>query len=348
LTARIETKGVRALGGVVPLRFVVGALVFVGAVTIAPLWAPIVLAAWTAQLLEPLAVRWGSRLGGRGRAALALTALVVVLILVPLVLLGVSLAAAAVDVLAQLRASKQTSALASSFLPSGIGPSLEHLSPQRILDFAKGHGDQAFAIATAALGGLTAVALGLVMYVFSVYECVAHGPRFGRWLRERSFVPKHAFDRLGKAFFETGRGLIVGIGGTALLQGTVATIGYAIVGVPQPLLLGFVTLVASLIPSSGTALIWVPLTVILFATGNTTGGIVLALFGCVAAVIDNLFAPWLSRYGKFQLPTYVTLVAMIGGIVVFGGFGLILGPLFVRLAVEALDLWRERHADVTA
>jgi predicted PurR-regulated permease PerM len=344
LTARIETKGTSSSKGIVPLRLAVGVLVLLGALAIVPLWAPLVLAAWTANLLEPLAARWTSRLRGRGRSALALTALVVVLILVPLTLLGVSLAAAAGEVVTSFRDSKQTSALVHQFLPAGVGPSLEHLSPRRLVDFAQKHGSQAMTVAMAALSALTALGVALVIYVFSVYQCVAHGPAFTRWLRDRALVPKAAFDRLGGAFMETGRGLIVGIGGTALLQGTVATIGYTLVGVPQPLLLGFITLLASLLPSSGTALVWVPLTVILFATGNTTGGIVMALFGCLAAGIDNLFAPWLSRYGKLKLPMYVTLVAMLGGIVVFGGFGLILGPLFVRLAMEALDIWRERRA----
>lgn len=328
----------------VPLRAVVIALVALGAFTLVPLWAPIVLAAWTANLLEPLGTHWGSSLKGRNRAAIALTALVVLVILVPLTVVSVSLVAGAAELFSRFQQSKQLSELSNSFLPADMGPSLETLNPKRIVEFAQKHGSQAFGILTATLGGLTAAVVGLAIYVFSMYECVAHGPRFVRWLRDRSLVSRRAFDRLAGAFAETGRGLLVGIGGTALLQGTIATVGYAVVGVPQPLLLGFVTMLASLIPSTGTALVWVPLTVILFVTDKTTQGVILLLFGGVAAGIDNLFAPWLSRYGKLKLPTYVTLVAMLGGIVVFGGFGLILGPLFVRLAVEALDLWHERGA----
>jgi predicted PurR-regulated permease PerM len=195
-----------------------------------------------------------------------------------------------------------------------------------------------------AFGALTAFAVGAVVYVVGVYECIVDGSRVVGWLRDRSLVSRDAFRRLSAAFAETGRGLFVGIGGTALLQTVVATIGFIVVGVPQPLLLGFVTLLASLIPSVGTALVWVPVTVMLFVSDRTVGGIVMAAIGCFTSLVDNFVRPWLSRYGKLKLPTFVTFIAMLGGIVVFGGFGLILGPLFVRLAVEALDIWRDRRA----
>ncbi len=49
---------------------------------------------------------------------------------------------------------------------------------------------------------------------------------------------------------------MVGVGLTALSQGAVATIGYLATGVPQALVLGMLTVFASLIPSVGSALVW--------------------------------------------------------------------------------------------
>ena len=341
MTARIETSARR--GVVVPLRVVVVALVVAGALAAVPLAAPLVIAAWTAVLLEPLAARIAKRLGGRERAGIALTLLVVVVILIPLAVLGVSLVAATSDLLAELRKSKQASDFVRAFVPADLAPSLGHLNPQRIADFARRHGGSALSTLQTAFGAVTALAIGVVVYVFGFYESIANGQRFVSWLRERSLVSKQSFDRLSGAFVETGRGLFVGIGGTALLQAAVATVGYVVVGVPYPLLLGFVTLLASLIPSVGTALVWVPVTALLFVTDRTIGGVVLGLIGCFTSLVDNFVRPWLSRYGKLELPTFVTFVAMLGGIVAFGGFGLLLGPLFVRLAVEALDIWRDRR-----
>ncbi|HEX6765977.1 MAG TPA: hypothetical protein VF103_10880, partial [Polyangiaceae bacterium] len=69
----METKTARTTKGVVPLRIAVGAVVLLGLLSILPLWAPLVLAAWTAHLLERIATRWARHLRGRKGAALALT-----------------------------------------------------------------------------------------------------------------------------------------------------------------------------------------------------------------------------------------------------------------------------------
>jgi len=51
----------------------------------------------------------------------------------------------------------------------------------------------------------------------------------------------------------------------------------------------------------------------------------------------------LSKYANLDLPAYLLFVAMVGGIVVFGTWGLLAGPLFVRLTIEALRIGRERQ-----
>jgi predicted PurR-regulated permease PerM len=56
-----------------------------------------------------------------------------------------------------------------------------------------------------------------------------------------------------------------------------------------------------------------------------------------------LIRPLISKHANLDLPAYLLFVAMLGGIVVFGTWGLLAGPLFVRLAIEALRIGRERR-----
>jgi predicted PurR-regulated permease PerM len=63
--------------------------------------------------------------------------------------------------------------------------------------------------------------------------------------------------------------------------------------------------------------------------------------GCVVGVVDNVLRPVLARYGQLRLHGLLLFIAMLGGIAVFGAGGLLLGPLFVRLAVEGLNMLRE-------
>jgi predicted PurR-regulated permease PerM len=181
----------------------------------------------------------------------------------------------------------------------------------------------------------------LFVFVFAFYTFLVDGPRTYDWLIERVPLPRHHSQRLSAAFEETGRGLVISMGGTSLFQGTLATIGYLVVGAPQPFMLGMLTSIGSFIPLVGTALVWVPLSLALLALGRDGQAIAAVVIGLVVSTLDNFVRPWLSRYGQLQLPTFVIFIAMMGGIAAFGGAGLLLGPLLVRLASEALEIWRE-------
>lgn len=99
------------------------------------------------------------------------------------------------------------------------------------------------------------------------------------------------------------------------------------------------TAAASLIPSVGTALIWVPVAIGLGLSGRWGAAGILAAIGVfIIGTVDNILRPVLSRYGQLELPTFVLFLAIFGGITLYGAAGIILGPLLVRLGVEALAI----------
>jgi predicted PurR-regulated permease PerM len=146
------------------------------------------------------------------------------------------------------------------------------------------------------------------------------------------------------AFHETGRGLLIGVGLTAAAQGGVAGLGYLLAGVPHALVLGLLTAIAALIPTVGTGLIWVPVSIVLGVSGRPAAAVAVLVVGLVVSTVDNFVRPALSRYGKLRLPMFVLFIAMLGGILAFGTWGLILGPLLVRMAIEGLNLLRAERA----
>ena len=74
-------------------------------------------------------------------------------------------------------------------------------------------------------GAATKLVVGLFIFVLGVYEFLVNGTRAYDWLVEHAPIPRACVHRLANAFSETGRGLFVGMGLTALLQGIAATIG---------------------------------------------------------------------------------------------------------------------------
>jgi predicted PurR-regulated permease PerM len=203
-------------------------------------------------------------------------------------------------------------------------------------------GDRAVALAKTIFTSAANIVIGLVIVVAGIYSMLLQGKRWYAWAVERAPVGSHALGRMAAAFTETGRGLAFGIVGTGLIQAILATIAYLVLGVPAALPLGLLTLLASVLPAIGTALVWVPVAIGLALADRVYAGIGLVIYGVVViGTIDNLARPWLARRGKLQLPTYLVLVAMFGGVELFGGWGLLYGPLILRLAKEALELRRE-------
>jgi predicted PurR-regulated permease PerM len=154
-------------------------------------------------------------------------------------------------------------------------------------------------------------------------------------------------------FRRVGRSTLLGTLGTGIAQGILATLGYWISGVPQPLFFGAATAVASLVPAVGAALVWVPVGVAMILVGETTGGIVELIWGAtlVAALCDYVIRPRLVG-GAGSLPSIVTFASLLGGVQVFGLKGLIVGPVVMSLGVAVLRLYateaRKRRRDLLA
>lgn len=130
---------------------------------------------------------------------------------------------------------------------------------------------------------------------------------------------------------------------SALCQGLLAGIGYYFAGVPSVILLTFITVLASLVPFIGAAIIWVPACLWLywFKDGGTLPAILLAVY-CIAVVsmVDNLVKP-LVLQGKTNLHPLLALLSVLGGVQTLGAIGLFVGPMAVVFLQAALTMLRE-------
>ena len=134
------------------------------------------------------------------------------------------------------------------------------------------------------------------------------------------------------------RAVLHGLLITAFAQGLMAGIGYRLVGVPNPALLGALTGALSVVPAVGTAIVFVPLSAWLILTGPLWKGPALLLWGFLLVhPIDNILRPWLIS-GAARLPFLVVMFGAIGGLATFGLIGLFVGPVLLGVA---LVIWRE-------
>ncbi|HEU4578749.1 MAG TPA: AI-2E family transporter [Polyangiaceae bacterium] len=311
--------------------------------SLVPLWAPLLLASWMAVAFRPLHAKLAQRIGRRNRAAGLVTALLVVAALLPLLVVGLSLVGTAADAVQQAQKADGLRGALDSLLhaqpkSAGQGFDLQHLG-----ELVQQHGGQALQAVSLVFGAASTAAVGLFVFIYGFYTCLVEGERARSWIVDHSPLERWQTERFTAAYDETGRGLLIGVGLTALLQGIVATVGYLIIGVPQALVLGLLTALAALIPSIGTGLVWAPLCIGLFVAGETAKGAAVLALGAVVSVADNFLRPLVSKHANLDLPAYLLFVAMLGGIMIFGAWGLLAGPLFVRLAIEGLRMGRERR-----
>ena len=341
------------------LRWIVVLLAIGAMATFFPFWPSLVLAVWVAVLARPLLVRIAKATGGREGAAGGLVVLLVMALFVPIGAAITSLSRGAVELARSVMASdsaKNALVAVVTGSPSengnGVASALEYIkSPDKIIALVQEHGAAAAHIVGGVAGAATQAVLGFFIFFYAVYTFLVDGPAYYQWLEEHVPIEARHTRRLAAAFNETGRGLFIGVGLTGLAQGVVATITYVALGVPRALVLGLLTCLASLIPSVGTALVWVPVAVGLALAGKTGSAAIMAGVGVgVIATVDNVMRPIFARFGKLELPVFVLLTSIFGGLAIFGVWGLLLGPLFARLAKEALiiardDRFPERRAE---
>ncbi|WP_135822513.1 AI-2E family transporter [Halostella litorea] len=133
----------------------------------------------------------------------------------------------------------------------------------------------------------------------------------------------------------------------AAANAVVATVAYnaldlvspAAIAVPAPTLLGLLTGVGSLVPVVGMKIVWVPAALYLLAVAAATDpellwfGVAFAVvtFVVVDTVPEVLLRPYIS--GR-DLHVGLVLFAYIFGPLLFGWYGIFLGPLVLVVAVE--------------
>jgi predicted PurR-regulated permease PerM len=134
--------------------------------------------------------------------------------------------------------------------------------------------------------------------------------------------------------------VLYGIILTCVVQGALGGVGFAVAGLPSPVFFGAVMVVFAFIPVVGTALVWVPGVLYLFAAGHYGRAIFLTIWGVgVVSSIDNIIRPYFIST-RARMPLLVILLGVLGGLASLGFLGIIVGPLFFTVALEVFRVYR--------
>jgi len=190
------------------------------------------------------------------------------------------------------------------------------------------------------LTGTANFVTNLLLMFFVLYYMLIHGKKMETFLN--NFIPLKEDNRvmLGTETIIMIRANAIGIPLLAIIQGLVAMLGYYIFGIQEYGVWGFLTGVASLIPIVGTGIIWVPLTIYLFASGQNWQGIGLGIYSL--AVLTNVdYVARITILRKIgDVHPLITIFGVIIGLSMFGFLGLVFGPLLISYFILLVKIYR--------
>jgi len=186
-----------------------------------------------------------------------------------------------------------------------------------------------------------------VIMFFLLYFLLVSGKDFEKTLDKSIPLKEENIQLLGDDTINMIRANAIGIPILAIIQGVVATIGYAIFGVKDYALWGFLTGVCSMLPIVGTALIWIPLTLYSFATSDTFNAVGILIYAVV--IISNIdYVARLTLLKRFMdIHPLVTIFGVIAGITLFGFWGVIFGPLLISYLVILIKIYTNEFGKST-
>jgi predicted PurR-regulated permease PerM len=211
-------------------------------------------------------------------------------------------------------------------------------------DLAHGLAQSVGSIAT----GVVDAAVSSVLVVFALFLLLRDGERIVASITGLLPFERRRGEALLRRIKDVVQVSVYGVVVIAVLQGVLCGAMLWLLGVPAAALWGMVTMFASLLPVVGAFAVWGPATVYLAVSGDWSRAMVLAIWGTfVISGIDNIVRPRLVA-GRVGLSELAMLFAMLGGLSVFGGLGIVLGPVVFATAAAIIDTLRAPQTNSSA
>ena len=312
-----------------------------------PLFGMIGWAVVLAFILHPLQVRLARRLRGRSSlSAGVLTVLTPFLVLVPLSVLGVVFAGQVARLLQYLR----DHTLLSFSYPDLVnrlsqvplvGTVVEWVRENATVSVSQveewvTEGLQTVLKSAATMGGDIALGVfgtlfGFFMMLFMLFFFLRDGRSIVTGLTR--LIPAEPARRaqLLKYLGDVTRAVVFGSVATALIQGVIVGIGFAIVRLPAAVVWGVLATLAAFLPA-GSSIVLIPAVLYLAIVGRWGATIFLGCWIALLWIAENLLRPILTAHHA-EVSTLALFIGAVGGAAAWGILGLFIGPVLLSFVV---------------
>jgi predicted PurR-regulated permease PerM len=286
-------------------------------------------------------------------SAMIMTLLVLAVIVLPFVLLMASLAMEAVDIYHQVEGMITSGRLGAYLKEMGEIPllktiwlrlnqnfNLSLMDPQGLfLKNLQQVSTFLFNQTSIIVKGLSTFIISFFFALLSLYYLFKDGDHLVEWLKEIVPFSTNGKNLLLKRFQDMIYATLYGGILIAVIQGLLGGLSFWVLGLSSPIFWGTAMALLSFIPMGGTAIIWVPASIVLFIQGAILKGVVLLGLGIfVISMVDNLLRPFFIS-ARTNIHPLLLFFAVLGGIQYFGLIGLVAGPLIATLFLTLIEIY---------
>ncbi|WP_437545871.1 AI-2E family transporter [Sorangium sp. So ce367] len=306
------------------------------------LLVPVLLGGLVALLVSPLQRRLAPRLGRFRQFAPAIsTAGVIILVCIPLAVIIIEASASISRFFA--RDWSNTIERVEGLLNDGRITALLNragLSGDDVRTYVSNLFERVGSSIAGFAGGMVAAVpqtiVDAFLFVVGLYYLLRDGGLLLRWLLTQSPFRNEETDVLFTSIQDTVHGAVLGLLATAAVQGTLTTIALFACKVPGAFLFGLLATLLSLVPMIGTTPVTLGAAIYLFVTGRIGAGIGMCAAAVLIGLSDNVIRPWVqSSHGGMH--PLIALLAIFGGLELFGAAGIFIGPVVAAIVLWAVD-----------
>ena len=190
------------------------------------------------------------------------------------------------------------------------------------------------------LGRVTHAALDLGLFLLMLFFLLRDGGRLRAELQPVSPFSEEQERQIFDHLERTIKGALQAVVVVPVVQGILAGIGFMMFGVPSPFVWGTAVILAATVPLVGSPLGWLPAVGYLVVQGQVGPAVGLFIYSTVVVSgSDNLIKPLVLR-GSARIHPLLGFLSILGGVLAFGVFGFLIGPVVLSLVLSAIRIYR--------
>jgi predicted PurR-regulated permease PerM len=189
------------------------------------------------------------------------------------------------------------------------------------------------------------ILFGIIIILFTFFFALRDGHQFKDYFS--TFFPfgEEHKNNFFKKFEQVTNSVVYGHLVIGIVQGLVAGVAYYMFGIPNALIWTVITTIVGVLPVIGPWLVWIPLDLYLFMSGNSVAGMQLLIYGVVVINWTDIILRPSVVAARAEMNSAIALIGAVGGSYAFGVIGFILGPLFLAYFILLVELYKNKQKE---